>query len=381
MILDDDYKSLEAISNSSMKVFRKEGPKAYFDNFIDPLRVKEREKSTESTDVGDLVDCLITQEKVFDKYYYVSGGVKVSADEKAILDGVWHETLSDLILAKDAGGLGLELKEALMSKALADVSLVGDAIVRHARALDMGDDKIGYRNNYGGEALANHFVKKCSAYYSDLGAANGRKVIDQTTYNTAVAAKNSLLEDSLIAPLFDKEDLSEDVELKMQFMVTTQIEGVLCKILLDYALINHKTKTIWPRDLKTAFSHQQFLINYKKYDYANQGSFYSGVLALHYPGYTIMPFEFIVCTTNSGEAPMIYRMSPTELLIAKNGGVLKSGATIPGWMNLIRQIAWHLENSSWIWPKDYYDNGFLVLNSYSSEAIDGDFDDVDEDIF
>ena len=381
MILDQDYRTLEAVSNSSMKVFRKEGPKAYFDNFIDPLRVKEREKSTESTDVGDLVDCLITQAAAFDKFYYISGGVKVSADEKAILDGVWHEVLSSLTLAREAGGAGLEMEKALASPMLQDISLVGLAIIRHARVLDMGDGKIGYRSNYGDEALAAHFVKKCAAYYSDLGAANGRKVLDQTTFNTAVAAKNALLEDSLTGPLFVVNDLDEHIELKMQLMVTAPVNGVLCKILLDYVLFDHKNKTIWPKDVKTAFSHEQFRINYRKYDYANQGSFYSGILKIVYPTYTVMPFEFIVCTTNSGEAPMIYKMTSTELTIAKNGAVLKSGTTISGWMNLVEEIAWHLSTSNWIWPKDYYDNGFILLNSYSNEAIDGEFSDMEDDIF
>lgn len=381
MILDQDYRTLEAVSNSSMKVFRKEGPKAYFDNFIDPLRVKEREKSTESTDVGDLVDCLITQAAAFDKFYYISGGVKVSADEKAILDGVWHETLSNLTLAREAGGAGLGMEQALTSTMLKDVYLVTDAIVRHARVLDMGDGKIGYRSNYGDEALAAHFVKKCAAYYSDLGAANGRKVLDQTTYNTAVAAKNALLEDSLTGPLFNTEGLGDHIELLMQHMVTAQINGVLCKILLDYALFDHKNKTIWPKDVKTAFSHEQFKINYRKYDYANQGSFYSGVLKHVFSEYTVMPFEFIVCTTNSGEAPMIYKMSATELAIAKHGGILKSGAVISGWMNLVEEIGWHLKTSNWIWPKDYYDNGFIILNTYSNEAIDSEFSDIEDDIF
>lgn len=368
MILDQEYRLLPAISNSSMKDFRNEGAKFYFDNYIDPMRMQPKEFSTESTDIGDLVDCLLTQREAFDTYYYISGGVKGSADLKAILDKTWQNVLN--ILTTPAPNMTiLPYDEALKHPWLSDASQVRDYLVKTARTLETAEGKIGYRNNFKDDTLAEYLVREGGDYYSDLGVANGRKILDQVTYDTAVKAKDEVLTDDLIGPLFHIP-YSDNCELKMQYMVTHVINDMLCKILLDYCLFDNDAKIIYPKDVKTAMSHKQFRINYDRYDYANQGSFYTGVLAKAFPTYKIEPFEFIVCCTQSGEAPMIYRMSQVELDTSRNGAVLKSGRVVQGWINTINEVKWHEERSNWQYPREYYEKGYVTMQTYNDNAIE-----------
>jgi hypothetical protein len=368
MILDQDYRLLAAVSNSTMKDFGKEGPKFYYDNYVDPDKPEAREWATESTDIGDLVDCLITQPKVFDKFYYISGDVKVSADFRKVLDNTWQLVLMFLVTEKK-----MKQEDALKSSMLRDINQALPFALSAARNVDTidkeGKPAKGYRNNYGDEALSKLLVNDGASYYSVLGTANGRKILDQTTYNVAIKTKDSVLNHETIGKMFDIKN-NKKQELFGQLMVTHSINGMPCKILLDYVLFDHVAKVIYPKDVKTARSHKQFMLNYVAYDYPNQGSFYSGVLKAAYPGYTIAPFEFIVCCTDSGEDPIIYRMSETELIVARDGAVLKTGRTVKGWMNLVNQIKWHTENGLWRYPKEVYDNGHILLNTYNDDAIE-----------
>lgn len=379
MILDLDYRKLLAVSNSTMKDFVKEGPMFYYDNYLDPDRPEPKEWSTESTDIGDLTDCLLTQPKMFDKYYYISGDVKVSADFRKVLDTGWANVLSMLTTVKK-----LKYEDALKNHMLQTMTSpeVMQILIASARNVEVEKDgKItkGYRNNYGDEALAKYILAEGTAYYKDLGVANGRKILDQITYNIAVRCKDGILNHETVGSVF-RPTKDKSIEVKGQLMVTAVIAGVLCKILVDVAKFDHARKIIWPKDVKTARSHKQFMINYINYDYANQGSFYTGVLQAAYPDYTIMPFEFLVGCTDSNEDPMIYRMSDTEIEIARNGATLKSGKTVKGWINTVKRIGWHIENDMWRYPKEFYDNGYILLNTYSNDSIEAAGEDI-EDIF
>lgn len=389
MILDQEYRLLAAVSNSTMKDFRTKGAKFFFDNYVDPMRPEPREWSTESTDIGDLVDCLLTPgltssgiQKLFEKYYYITGDVKISLDFKKVLDTAWQAVLKHLLEHTK-----LKYEEALQNEMLINCEAAMDYIIKAARDIVIidkdGKEKTGYRSNYGDEAMAKLVRTDGAAYYKDLGTANGRKIIDQTTYNIAVRAKDSVLNHDVIGKLFEIPANKKEAELKGQLMLQANIVNVPCKSLLDYTKFDHINKIIYPKDVKSALSHAQFMINYVRFDYPYQGSFYTGMLKAVYPDYKVAPFEFIVCCTDSGEDPMTYRMTERELTIARDGAVLKSGRKVPGWMNTLNEIRWHYEHDMWRYPREYYDKGFISLNTFNSESIEGlgdSAEDVD-DIF
>jgi hypothetical protein len=379
MILDQDYRLLSAVSNSSQKDFMKHGPHFYYENYVAEERPERREFSTESTDIGDLVDCLITQKAAFNTFYYISGDVKVSPDFRKVLDNGWNLALTFLLNEKK-----MPEEKALLHPFLQKAEEAMPFLLAAARNVVLTDpsgvEKVGYRNNYKDEALSKYILEDGGSYYSDKGAAGGRKILDQTTYNVAMKCADSILKHDTIGKMWQVTNKKGKQELFGQLMVTVEINGVLCKILLDYTLFDHVNKIIYPKDVKSARSHRQFMENYVNFDYPNQGSFYSGVLKAKYPDYKIAPFEFVVGCTDSGEDPMVYRMSETELTVARDGAQLKSGKTIRGWMNVVNQIRWHYDNDLWRYPKEFYDNGYIMLNTYNDDSIEAAGEDVG-DIF
>lgn len=378
MILDDKYRVHPGISNSLIKDFNKKGPKVFFDTYIDPLRPERLEWSTESTDIGDLCDCLLTTPEQFDKYYYVSGDVKVSAPQRAILDA------ARAMAIKSAVSKGLTLQEALGHPAVNKIFDAGEFLLKCAReyrdpAKSEEEAKKGYQGNYKDDTLIKHLIEVGAHYYADLSTAAGRKVIDQTTYNVAELKKREALSDERIGLLFTEKP-TDAVYVKNQHMVVTTINGVEVKILLDWVRFDHTNKRITPKDVKTALSRVQFKLSYESFGYGNQGSFYSGVLKHAYPDYTIDPFEFIVLFTDTKEDPMLYRMSQAELDIYRDGAVLKSGRVLNGWVNTLSEIKWHTETGNWRYPKSYYEKGFQIIDSFSMESVESTAD-GDADIF
>lgn len=379
MILDERYKLDPAISNSLMKAFVSDGPTVFFDTYLDPLRAEAREFSTESTDIGDLTDCLVTTPEQFNKYYYITGDVKLSAAQKEIM------LAARALAIKTVCDAGLSAQAALEHPSVTTAAKAGDYFVAAARAYrdpkkNEEEAKKGYQGAWKDETMAKHFIEAGESFYSDLTIAAGRKIIDQSLFNIAEKKKLQMLEHENIGQWF-KEKSTETVEVLFQHMVKVSINGVDCKILLDYCRIDHKAKRIVPKDVKTALSRKQFVINYEKYGYPNQGSFYTGVLQHKYPGYIVEPFEFIVACTDTSEEPIVYRMSQRELDVTRDGAVLKSGKRIAGWINTLEVIKWHMDSGHWRYPKEYYDNGFVVIDSYKEEGIEEIGSAGDEDIF
>lgn len=348
MILDPQYREMDALSNSRIKFFLYNSPKLYYDKFVNPLHPTEVEFSTESTDIGDLVDCYTTTPDLFDKFYYISGDVKCSNDMKAILTKAYQR-----IQHTEAETLDDKRKR---NARLTDISLVSDIAVEIAREhmtidIKTGEEKKGYRGNYGDDALSNLFIKEGKSFYEDLGTANGRKILDMTTDTKAKNAKAALYDDPFTGPILDTK-ATKDISIHRQWMVTAIIDKMHCKILIDFAIRDSKNMIIYPKDIKTTFSHKQFMINYKSLLYGLQGAFYEGVLQRAFPKYKIAPFEYLVVTTNSGEAPLKYRLMREE----------KDDYT-KVWLKALDDIKWHNDNGLWAYPREYYENNYIPLNT------------------
>jgi hypothetical protein len=368
MILDDKYRLDSGISNSMIKEFLNSGPKGFFDKYFDPLRIEGIELGTEGTDIGDLTDCMLTTPELFSKYYYISSDVDASATIRHILDVARNNAMKAVI------EMGLDPQRALTHPSVTNPEQAGSYILAAARGYrdpkkSPEEQLKGYQGNWKDETLVNNIIKEGGNYYKDLTIAAGRRVIDQSLFNIAESKRHEALEHEQIGPWL-KEKSAGKVEVLFQHMVTAIIKGIKCKILLDYCRIDHTTKHITPKDVKTARSRSQFITNYTNFGYANQGSFYTGVLQHAFPGYTIDPFEFIVLCTDSKEDPMVYRMSATELDITRDGAALRSGKTVVGWMNVLDLIKWHQDNDKWRYPKEYYEKGFVTLNTYNEDAVE-----------
>lgn len=360
MILDDKYRTFNGVSNSGIKDFIKHGPQIYYNKYVDPLRVAAPEQSTESTDIGDLTDCLSTQKDRFNDFYYIMSDVPTAA-VKWIIEKAREYVLADL----KAG----TINQVLTTNAKYAMHYLLKAAGEYINPIT---EKTGYHANYKPDTLFDLLIEKGGKYYIDLAQAKGRRIIDHELNNTAERIIKDFKDHDLIGPiLFSGENEQEEgIVVEKQFMVTAMIEGVICKILLDHVKFNNTSKTIWPKDVKTSMSHRQFMINYIEYNYGNQGSFYTKVLQAAYPDYMIMPFEFIVGCSESEENPYIYRMSHNEIKLQMQGAITKSGREHKGWLSVLKDIKWHTDNGKWQYPREVYEKGYRLIDTYSTDAIE-----------
>lgn len=109
--------------------------------------------------------------------------------------------------------------------------------------------------------------------------------------------------------------------------------GLDCKALLDKVIVNNTAidliigdiivppKSILPIDIKTTGeSVKMFPKSFRKYRLDTQASWYMLALKKIYPDFTILPLAFVVTSTSTKEAPLIYVTQWNDLYIGKYGG-------------------------------------------------------------
>ena len=148
-----------------------------------------------------------------------------------------------------------------------------------------------------------------------------------------------------------------------------------CKSEIDLMIIDHNSKVIYLKDLKTTYDNEVFEYGYIKNQYYLQSSFY--YLAIDYwkkqegmGDYIIDNMEFIVGDTSSNNRrPIIYRCSEKDLYSGLNGFQYK-GSMYRGIHNLISDIMWAEDTEIWNCSKEVYDNsGKLCINISYDEPI------------
>ena len=142
-------------------------------------------------------------------------------------------------------------------------------------------------------------------------------ILSQEEYDIISQIVMSLRTNEYTAMYFQQ---SSNTEIQYQVDIYFDYEGVECKALLDMVIINHQDNTIQPIDIKTMGEDTlNFASSLRKRRYDIQAAFYTEALKSVYPGYTILPFKFIVeSTTNIGN-PIVYTLDESLLEIGKFG--------------------------------------------------------------
>lgn len=154
-------------------------------------------------------------------------------------------------------------------------------------------------------------------------------------------------------------------EVKFQVPVVFDYLDVTCKVMFDHILIDHDAKHITKADTKTTSDNPlHFKNSFIKYRYDIQSELYSrGAEAyrdLFYPDYTLDDdFTFIVASSiNPTKAPVVYNVNPIKFREDFNA---KSAYPLKSLTELIEDFKWHSKSGQWVYPKEYYTNGFIRL--------------------
>lgn len=321
MILDEDYLSNTAQSQSRLKKILLH-PNLYIN--YDPN--SDMDEPAEVTVIGDGVDLLLTQgEDVFMEQFYFS---TVERPTGQMGDFVWHlfanrnDTMAENIAYELAG-----FKRDTLAK------------------------------------VRERFEKEGKAYYDDLIAGEGKKVVSPTQYATIQNVANTLK----MSPFTSKYVLGNS-----QFKVFTQqalnfeYKGVACKGLLDLVVVDTVNNILYPIDLKTTTTSLNYWVEMLlKHRYDFQAAFYTEALkqtdlSVYGDNLTIHNFRFIVESQKYPGSPLIYEMSDHLMALGKTGGTYL-GKEYEGFDQAIDRLLWHSENNMWAYTREDYQNDGLRI--------------------
>lgn len=322
MILDEDYLFNTAQSQSGLKKILLH-PNLYIN--YDPN--SDMDEPAEVTVVGDGVDLLLTQgEDVFMEQFYFS---TVERPTGQMGDFVWHlfanrnDTMAENIAYELAG-----FKRDTLAK------------------------------------VRERFEKEGKAYYDDLIAGEGKKVVSPIQYATIQNVANTLK----MSPFTSKYIVGNS-----QFKVFTQqslqfeYEGITCKGLLDLVVVDTVNNILYPIDLKTTTTSLNYWIEMLlKHRYDFQAAFYTEALkqtdlSIYGENLTIHNFRFIVESQKYPGSPLIYEMSDKLMDLGKMGGTYL-GKEYEGFHQAIQRLKWHSENDLWAYTReDYRNDGIRIV--------------------
>jgi hypothetical protein len=363
MIRPKDYINHPGFSQSDLKVFRND-----FYRFVRECMTGGRRSNAENdaTDIGNIIDAITTGTPESLQDYEIVEEVKCSDAIKAIITDVIIE------IEKHIENAEVPDKAALRLQLFGDITndVVKAIILRVARQHE-------YQKNYKDDTLIKTVIDQGGKRFEVLAKNTGKPIIDKALFDQAKICADAAMSDDRLKPIFNP---SPGVKVKTQLMLQMKYEEVQIKSLLDLIqgkeliVDTGKERHIYPYDVKSTISHAQFIVNYHKLGYGDQGAVYTEQCKISYKGAIVHPFRFIVIPTlldeerKPVERPWIYKMSKGDLDMYTYGGTTQTGKRVKGFYPTIEDLNWHIRTGNWEYPKAYYDNNFeMPLDSFNLE--------------
>jgi len=227
------------------------------------------------------------------------------------------------------------------------------------------------------EISANEIMKICIK--NEYGASNWKEEtfankinLHTKFYNTLIDPRikitNKNSEDAKIMsqnflekfPECFSYDKDEEIVIIDQLVLTAEINGITYKGCLDKVIINHNTRIIYPKDLKTTSkflpttpeSVAYFILDFR---YDIQSSLYTKLLQRNFPDYTIAPFEFLVGSFITPDLSPVRIQMTHEALTNAYDGFEYNGRKYKGWKKLSNDLLWHYETQEFNYWRDAYE--------------------------
>ena len=321
-----DYITAEGISYSSLSRLA-DGPEHY---------INKEKISGDFLDNGSAVDVLLTEgDEAFHNQFYIMTADKPSSDMMMTYAQTMIET-DDHSLALAASGYKSNPNVAPQRNP--------DALTK--------------------------WEKEGKPYYDAIKAAGNKIVIDMNQHMKINATVNQLHSNNYTSAYF-----SPDVLIGSQIIYqfthywdfqytdekSSDLKKKKAKLKIDILIVNHDTKKIYAKDLKTTGKPTSaFRSSYKKYKYyLQEGLYQEGVMNWRdkmYPDYKVMPFEFIVAQMGAYSEPLIFTIGETEHASNVYGGETGSGYYIKGVADLLEDLSYYETINQWDYTKEVLEN-------------------------
>lgn len=279
-IPESEYRGLNLPSYSLLKRIDESGPRA--------LKYSKKYDS-EAIDFGSLLDCKLLCPSEFDNKFYFDATEKPTEQLLKLADSVFDNGYTF-----DVDGEKNTLDLDRIKDLSLELGLFG--------SIKKDDVRIAKFNN---ELFWNYLIIKQKSY--------GKTIFTPDTLTECAEAEMILKTHPNTAWLFSpNKEQGYLCEHYNQLMITTEINGITTKVMLDKAVVDHELRTVTLYDLKATEMHMPaFKHHFVKMGYYLQGSLYKEALINlakeFYPGYVVGDFKFIVYS-RSDKFPFIWNM-------------------------------------------------------------------------
>jgi hypothetical protein len=321
------YREMRGLNQSSLKKILV-SPQEY----LKAVNKQEEEATPEHFLFGTVVDIMLTgtKDEFDEKFVKIPDETKCSEAVKTIVDDVAN---------------------------FAQVEVLTDA--REEILIICNNNN--YQSNWKDDTRIDKIIKEGSEYFGLLKSIAGKTPITESEYAKAVNAVMALKGDKYTQMYTKKQ---KDVEYLDKFIVCFGYEGEEIKGELDRVVINHKTKTITPIDFKTTgksilgfnYDFWQFRYDFQAAVYTYGLQRHSDVINLLGQGYTLNNFLYIVVEKSLIHNPMIFEVHRAITKIGWEGGKLRNGKDLDGFMQAIQRYQFATKNDAWDYSQEYYEN-------------------------
>lgn len=321
---DEEYRRIPRDSYSTLKELSA-SPLSYYKKYIE-----RSVKYTPSEDAirGSITDCLLFTPDQFEDRFIVSG---VTPPSKLTNMGKFVEQLVKLTEQYSDNGV--------LKAEFGDLCALAYKNVKY----DFNGTEVAFKRESLEDVIKKFEGSDDERYYQEQRAALTKTVISSGILSNAQSLKSTLLSHRNTDWLFNNKHTK-----LAQLQILVEIDGLPIKVMLDYVIIDHFSKTIYPYDLKVTWEVLNFQRNYLVNKYYLQAGLYQSAVGIwaekEYPNYRVAPFQFILCHSPNQLAPSIIKLGDRDIEKAWYGFFSK-GYYYPGIKELIEDVKWHKENN------------------------------------
>lgn len=342
---ESSYRKIPLDSSSSLKDFANDR-KMYYRKYI--LGEKIKEKDTQASIMGRVVETLLLEPELFDERFRMSACIYPPT------------------------GLMLEFVTFLCEEMESSINEDGEITVSFEDASRTAYDRSGFKIKY--EQVINKFSgSDAQIYYEELLASRAGNITIVTTANVENAEKivSTLKTNPITAEIVNLVN-SDEWEVVNQLQVEGfDIDGHKMKGMMDKIVTSHKYKTVQVYDLKCIWAVEDFFEEYYLHRKAYIQAYVYYKAAQHivndsshpWYGYKAEIPKFIACDSVDYYSPLIYTLDEQDMIDAYEGFEYK-GKSFAGVKSLIEDLDWALEMNTWnISKKNYDTNGLVKLRN------------------
>jgi hypothetical protein len=332
-ISEQEYRGINIPSYSLLKAINDSGPKVIN---------SPKEFSSDSIDLGSLVDCIIFTPDEVDNRFYSKPIEKPTAQVLQLADSLFEGLQSELIEPSDIQ-LFQENEYKLVFDKISELSLFGN--IKDLKKVEAKFNTPLFWN-----------------YLKALIDANGKTIISPELMEEANEIVTNLKMGSKTSKIFNNFSAINPNKVLNQLQFIIEVEGKAVKGMLDTVIIDHVNKKIKPYDLKvTEYRQKSFKYQFKSMKYYLQAALYQE--AMHefkdnnYPDYEVENFRFIVYS-RSDRYGYIWQVSDEWLQVGFNGDKENN---IVGIKELLKDYYYYVENEEFVIERDIFENPELII--------------------